>query len=94
MNTPSAVTMTPSELTALAEHILGTHHALLHRELPRLDAALSAAPRSLRAPFGHLKSLLDDHLMKEERILFPAIFALCGGEGAHGCGLFGPIQQM
>ena len=94
MNTPSAVTMTPAELTALAEHILGTHHALLHRELPRLDAALSAAPRSLRAPFGHLKSLLDDHLMKEERILFPAIFALCGGEGAHGCGLFGPIQQM
>ena len=73
MNTPSAVTMTPAELTALAEHILGTHHALLHRELPRLDAALSAAPRSLRAPFGHLKSLLDDHLMKEERILFPAI---------------------
>lgn len=86
--------MTPTELSALAQRILDTHHALLRRELPRLEAALRGGPPSLRAPFTHLKDLLDSHLMKEEQILFPAIFAIARGEEPMGCGLGGPIDQM
>lgn len=86
--------MTPDALAALAQRILDTHHALLRRELPRLEQALADGPPSLRAPFAHLKALLDGHLMKEEQILFPAIFRVSRGEELGGCGLAGPIAQM
>ena len=81
-------------LDLLVQEILDTHHALLHRELPRLDAALATAPVPLREPWTALSQLLREHMGKEEGILFPAIQALVSGGPAHGCGVDGPIRQM
>lgn len=86
--------MTPRNPTALIDHILDTHHALLHRELPVLDAALRDAPPSLAQPWRQLSYLLQDHLMKEERILFPVIRQLVETGALVHCGVEGPIRQM
>lgn len=86
--------MTPTEIAALTQSILDTHHARLHRELPRLAVALAPESPRVRAPFAHLQRVMDDHMGKEEQILFPAIFQLCMGEGVDGCGVIGPIRQM
>lgn len=95
----------PAELppAELAAYIVATHHTFLRRELPRLHAM---ALRVARVHGGHTPSLvelaevflgleaeLDSHLLKEERILFPAITALAQGEPASGL-LDGPIACM
>lgn len=84
------------DITTLAQHILDTHHALLHAELPRLTQAFAGddIPDVVRRPWNELAALLEMHLMKEERILFPAIFAQARGEPLPPCGLEGPIRQM
>ncbi|MES2642375.1 MAG: hemerythrin domain-containing protein [Myxococcota bacterium] len=82
------------DTAALAQSILDTHHALLHRELPRLAAAFRERPKELRAPFMRLKQVMDEHMMKEERILFPMIITLGEGGPNGGCGVDGPIAQM
>lgn len=81
-------------LETLARQVLDTHHALLHRELPRLDAALGGAPAPLRRPWTALSQTMQGHLQKEEVILFPAILAVARGDDAAGCGILGPIRQM
>lgn len=80
----------------LIQHILDTHHALLHRELPRLSAALSKpdVPAALQEAWRELAEILELHLMKEERILFPAIEALYAGAPLPPCGVQAPIRQM
>jgi len=84
------------DISALAQHILDTHHVLLKKELPRIDAALRLqnAPPSVLQPWSELRVLLESHLMKEEVILFPNILALARGENVVGCGFSGPIAQM
>jgi regulator of cell morphogenesis and NO signaling len=85
------------QLDALIDHILDTHHARLKRELPELSAALAkdGAGEALVATWDELAELLTDHMLKEERILFPSILArLTGGEAPVACGLEGPITQM
>lgn len=82
------------ETAALANTILETHHAFLHRELPRLAAALRDAKPQVRVPFGHLCRTMESHMMKEEQILFPAIIALAESGEMSGCGVSGPIAQM
>ncbi len=86
--------MTPNNLSALAQQILDTHHALLKRELPRLEAAFRQGDPALRRPFERLCRTLEAHLQKEEQILFPAILALCARGELSGCGVLGPIRQM
>lgn len=86
--------MTAAETAELAQGILDSHHVLLRRELPRLAEALAGAPPRLRVPFQHLRRVMDEHMAKEENILFPAILALARGEAAGGCGVGGPIAQM
>lgn len=89
----------PSEL---AEYIVATHHAYLRSELPRLDMM---AARVAQVHGGHTASLvevyevfqemaaeLNEHLLKEEQILFPAILALTRGERT--LPLDGPIACM
>lgn len=69
-------------LSELIAHILDTHHAYLHAELPRLRGvveelrSLGTAPAQLDAVSELLESLNTDlvpHLMKEEQVLFPCI---------------------
>ncbi|NOY28400.1 MAG: radical SAM protein [Oligoflexia bacterium] len=82
------------KLDGLVDHILDTHHALLHRELPRLNAALVDAPDAVRQPWAALSSLMQDHMNKEELILFPAAKAVAAGDVDAGRELLGPIEQM
>ena len=79
----------PREPAALADHIESTHHRYLHAELPEVDA-LAAKVRGVhgeRHPeladvhrvVAELAADLEPHMLKEERILFPAIRALARG---------------
>lgn len=77
-------------ITELVDHLLDTHHAYLHAELPAL-VALAAKVRDVhgeRHPeLGEVASLvealradLEPHLAKEEAVLFPAIRAAATGD--------------
>jgi len=92
-------------LTGLADHILDTHHAYLWEELGPLgslvEKVLAAHGENhpelaaLRADYAALANDLAQHLMKEERILFPAIKATdASASDGVGCGVEGPIRQM
>jgi len=92
-------------LTGLADHILDTHHAYLWEELGPLgslvEKVLAAHGENhpelaaLRADYAALANDLAQHLMKEERILFPAIKVTDGtASDGLGCGVDGPIKQM
>ena len=78
---------------SLIDDILENHHKPLRTSLPQLEEALSAVP-SLQKVLQELMWTMNDHMMKEEAILFPSISALARGEGGSGCGVLGPIQQM
>ena len=71
-------------LGRLIDHIVGTHHGYLRRELPAIQARLDKVyrvynerygPTLLGLPevFAGLRAELEMHLRKEEMILFPAI---------------------
>jgi regulator of cell morphogenesis and NO signaling len=71
-------------LVELIEHIVGKHHTYLRIELPEIERKIykvlavhrerhGATLSALRAVFGALKTELSEHMMKEERILFPMI---------------------
>ena len=74
------------EAPALADHIVATHHAYLHEELPLLDALARKVENvhGERHPelaevarlVAEVRADLEPHLMKEERVLFPSIQAL------------------
>lgn len=102
---PSIPAINPADLppAKLAEYIVETHHEFLRRELPRLH---TMAQRVAKVHGGHTPSLVElfevfvgleeelgTHLMKEERILFPAIANLAANEAAPGL-LDGPIACM
>lgn len=92
---------------ALVDHVETTHHAYLHRELPRI-AELAAKVRSVHgaghpeltdveATFAELHADLDPHLAREEQVLFPMVRVLSnGGEdpGAPGGTLRNPISAL
>lgn len=70
-------------LGELCDHIEATHHAYLKRELPRLSAIVEKVAKvhgpahpellDLRLVYEELRAELEPHMIKEERILFPAI---------------------
>jgi regulator of cell morphogenesis and NO signaling len=98
-------TWTALDAPALAAHIVDTHHRYLHAELPLLHA-LSAkvlSAHGLRHPelevvrelIGALRADLEPHLLKEERVLFPAIAALAEGHTDFPFGsVANPIRMM
>jgi regulator of cell morphogenesis and NO signaling len=94
-------------LAALCDHIETTHHAGLRKELPRLlalagevageHARFDGRLVELREVLAEFAAELEDHMLKEERILFPAIRALGRGESPPGfhCGsLAHPMAKM
>lgn len=86
----------------LAPYIVRRHHGYLYDEMPRIHAM---AERVAHVHGGHTPTLvevfevfrgmreeLENHMLKEERILFPAIVAMAEGRG--GQLLDGPIACM
>jgi regulator of cell morphogenesis and NO signaling len=67
----------------LADHIEATHHVYLRHELPRLagllEKVVAAHGRNhhelwdVRVVFAGLKAELEEHMLKEERVLFPMV---------------------
>jgi regulator of cell morphogenesis and NO signaling len=101
---PEWASMDPA---ALVDHLEATHHAYLHRELERLDALADkvvgvhagrhAELVEVRAVFAALRSDLEPHLAKEERMLFPMIRTLASAAVAPSfpCGsIRNPISVM
>lgn len=95
---PSEVRWDAEPLEALIEHILERYHAPLKEELPRLEAMArkvadvhgdkDPALAEILEVCLALRAELEDHMMKEEQILFPMIV---GGKGAMAGG---PISVM
>ena len=90
---------------ALADHIVATHHAYLHEELPLLDALAAKVHTvhgdrhpelaEVRQLVSELRADLEPHLMKEERVLFPAIHAMAEGRRQFAFGsVENPIRTM
>ncbi len=90
-----------ASLTALIEHIVGTHHVYVKSEVPRLEKLLDKVcgvhgqnhPELLqiRDTFRDLAQELAAHLMKEEQILFPYLAQFEAGHAPHSC--FGTVQN-
>lgn len=91
----------------LIDHILEAHHAYLRRELPRLHAMLQKVERvhgdrseglaTMLSVFEVFTLELNQHMMKEEEILFPAIARMesTGAEVAACLGsVANPIARM
>lgn len=96
-------------LAELADHIEQTHHVYLRGALPRLAQLIDrvhkvhgeAEPRlaQVRAAFAGFEQEVSQHMLKEERILFPMIRALeltgAQAAGDFHCGSIAhPIRQM
>ena len=95
-------------LNVLIDHIIGTHHAYLKAELPKLSARMAKvinAHGERRAELAQMGGILEDlreeleaHLMKEEMVLFPIIRRMEAGErgaAASHCGsVANPIRVM
>ena len=85
---------------SLADHIVEQHHRYLTEELPLLDAlaekvlsvhgANHPELTDVRALVAALRADLEPHLLKEERVLFPAIAALAAGPRRFP---FGPLSN-
>lgn len=70
-------------LSSLIWHILAAHHSYVKRELPRLEeliakvcsahAELHPELFKIQKVFGDLKQELEEHLQREERVLFPYV---------------------
>lgn len=79
-------------LCDLIAHIQQRYHEHLRQELPRLDAMIDRVvsrhgehlPETLlplQSTFQALRDELLDHMLKEDRVLFPAIVAIERGQG-------------
>lgn len=93
------------EPVALIDHIMETHHAYLHEELPLLDALAEKVRDVHRSRHPELDQVartvnalrldLEPHLAKEEQVLFPAIRAQADGETSFPFGaIANPIRVM
>jgi regulator of cell morphogenesis and NO signaling len=96
---------TTLDAPSLAAHIVDTHHRYLHEELPLLDALADKVLsvhgdrhpelETVAALVKTLREDLEPHLMKEERVLFPAIEALADGQQELPFGsIANPIRMM
>ncbi|MDP3274800.1 MAG: iron-sulfur cluster repair di-iron protein [Deltaproteobacteria bacterium] len=83
----------------LVEHILTRYHAPLRRELSglleaakkieRVHAAKPSCPHGLAAHLAQVATELEEHMTKEEQVLFPALRS-----GARGQAILMPVRVM
>jgi regulator of cell morphogenesis and NO signaling len=98
----SCTEMTPAELV---RHLVDVHHTYLHAELPDVDQVAQKVLdvhgrrhpelHEVRALVAALRNDLEPHMLKEERILFPATLELLGGPAQFPFGsIANPIRMM
>jgi regulator of cell morphogenesis and NO signaling len=78
-------------LPRLIDHIISTHHAYVHAAIPKIGNHLAKlvavhgerhpALARVSASFAHLSGDLTQHMMKEERVLFPYVRELVSRDG-------------
>lgn len=95
---PDAPPEAPQETVALIGHILARYHDTHRRELPELlrlaarveerHAGNPLVPAGLRAALAEAAAALDEHMAKEEQILFPMMM-----QGGHPM-ISAPIGRM
>ena len=95
------VDWTAASVAELCAHIVDHHHVYLRDELPRLRRLVDKVARAhgdahpelidVEATFNALADELEQHMPKEEQILFPACVAL--EEGAAGHFPFGSVEN-
>jgi regulator of cell morphogenesis and NO signaling len=101
-NDHNCAAMSPTELIG---HLVGVHHAYLHAELMDLDLLAHkvvqvhgerhAELHEMHALVGALRDDLTPHMLKEERVLFPAILELVNGPAQFPFGpIANPIKMM
>jgi regulator of cell morphogenesis and NO signaling len=88
----------PEEPLPLIDHILSRYHEVHRRELPELitlahrveerHAGHPQLPRGLARLLEHISEAIEEHMQKEEQILFPMMRA--GGTPM----IMGPIEMM
>jgi regulator of cell morphogenesis and NO signaling len=103
-STADARDWTHAPLHELIDHIVNTYHKTLRADLPRLEAmaatvasvhgAKSANLARIQDPLGELSEELQQHMWKEEMILFRAIRAIESGAMTSGTGISAPISVM
>ena len=86
----TTVTWLNATLTQLADHIQQTHHAYLKTELPRLQELADKVARvhgakeprliKVAAIFSAMREEIEQHTMKEDKVLFPFIRKLDEGK--------------
>jgi regulator of cell morphogenesis and NO signaling len=104
---PAVRNWASASLTDLCDHIEQTHHHYLKQELPRLEFLTTKVANrhgdkrpalvEVQRVFAELKAEMDQHMMKEERVLFPLCRELETSEElpAMHCGSVGnPIEVM
>ncbi len=106
LTAPDAQDWSHATLQELSGHIVATHHAYIHRELPRLAVLAEKVVRrhgdthselpQIQSTLAQLDDELTHHLAKEEVVLFPYIVGLEqsiveGGAKPHGC--FGSVAN-
>ncbi|MEZ5980392.1 MAG: iron-sulfur cluster repair di-iron protein, partial [Planctomycetota bacterium] len=104
---PPSIDLAALPLDALCDHVEREHHAFLRRELPRLTEAWTKVARvhgakhpecvQVARRVAELAEELEQHLLKEEMVLFPAIRGIASGNraAARHCGsVRNPIGMM
>lgn len=95
------------DVDALVAHLVETHHRYLWDELPRLQSLLDTVVgvhgdrhpelHEIAACFGAIRADMEPHLVKEERVLFPAIEQLASAPDPPSFGfgtIVNPISAM
>ena len=90
---------TQAPVVDLIDHLVTTHHEYLKRQMPHITALLGEARaangpviRELEAVWTPFVEEMNDHLWKEEMILFPMTRAMTGAP--HCGGIQNPIRVM
>lgn len=101
-----------NNLSLLIDRILEKYHEYIKAKMPLIEEQITDimsngkvegvtnVMSSLQANVEILKTDINDHLFKEEQILFPSIRSMekamesGNQEDSSGCGASGPIQQM
>lgn len=86
---PAEPDWSSAPLGDLCDHIVAEHHGFLRRELPRLADLLEKVERAhggerpemaeIGEVFAGLRAELEEHMAKEEQVLFPACRAVDAG---------------